>query len=89
MTNKRETPEQCRLRWASKAAGLLIGKTVMAVRYLSPEEMENFGWDSSAVVIEFTDGSWICPSRDDEGNGPGALFTSFEDLPTIPTIDGV
>jgi hypothetical protein len=88
MTDERETPEQRRLRWGSKAAGLLIGKTVMAVRYLSPEEMEGFGWDASAVVIEFTDGSWVCPSRDDEGNGPGALFTSFDNLPTIPVIYG-
>jgi hypothetical protein len=48
--------------------------------------MENLGWDKSGIVLMLDDGTYIYPSRDDEGNGAGALFTSHADLPVIPVI---
>ena len=65
----------------------LIGKKINNVRYLTSEEMiDCFGDDGYKVplVIEFTDGSWIFPMSDDEGNDGGALATSSEEYPTIP-----
>ena len=50
------------------------------------KEQEALGWYNSSLVIFFTDGSYLFPSQDDEGNGAGALFTSFKELPTIPVI---
>lgn len=55
--------------------GWMVGKTVEAVRTLKDSEKEMYGWDGSEVpfVVFFTDGSYIIPMSDDEGNGAGAL----------------
>lgn len=74
-------------RWEKDSTAFLKGKTVKRVRYMTTEEVADMGWNSAAPVIEFTDGSWILASRDDEGNGAGALFTSdAEGVETIPVI---
>jgi hypothetical protein len=58
----------------------IIGKTIANVVKLTAEEIDEMGWqagwDDVAMAIEFTDGSWIIPSRDPEGNGPGFLIYS-------------
>lgn len=73
-------------RWIKAASGLLRGKAVDNVRYMSDAERDELGWNSRAIVIVFRDGSHIFPSRDDEGNDAGALFTGSEALPVIPVI---
>lgn len=56
----------------------LVGKTVREVRPLYAEEIEDLGWDTQgsavAFAVIFTDGSFIIPMRDDEGNGAGTLI---------------
>ena len=57
--------------------GWMVGKTVERVRMLSLEEIEDLGWYPGGEVpfaVFFTDGSYIVPMRDEEGNGPGALL---------------
>ncbi len=58
--------------------GSLVGKTVKQVRTLTDTELKQFMWDGGgsevAFVVFFTDGSFIIPSRDDEGNGAGTLI---------------
>ena len=78
--------DETRLRWERAATKALKGKTVKAVRYMTTGEVEASGWSAAAPVIEFTDGSFIFPVSDDEGNEGGALFTSEKDIPTIPVI---
>lgn len=73
-------------RWEADSTAFLKGKTVKRVRYMTVEEVADMGWHAAAPVIEFTDGSWILASADDEGNGAGALFTSNSQLETIPVI---
>ena len=55
---------------------LLRGKTIQSVRYMTDEEVENFMWYRKALIIIFTDGSYLIPQRDDEGNDAGSLFLS-------------
>ena len=56
----------------------LVGKTIKALRPMTPEELETEGWDDGRrgvpVAIELDDGTVIYPARDEEGNGPGVLF---------------
>ena len=82
-----------RKNWNTIAQNFLVGKTIENARYLSKEEMnECFGEEDYYVgmkvplVIEFTDGSWIFPMSDDEGNDGGALATSSQEEPTLPVI---
>lgn len=72
--------------WEKQISEFLVGKTIAKVRYLTEEEVDYLGWYRKALVIEFTDGSYIFPSADDEGNNAGALFTSDDDLPVIPVV---
>ena len=81
-----------RKNWNTIAQNFLVGKTIENARYLSKEEMnecfgeEDYGGMKVPLVIAFTDGSWIFPMSDDEGNDGGALATSSQEEPTLPVI---
>lgn len=53
---------------------LLKGKTVQNVSWLHKEECEDMQWYNRPVVIRFTDGTFLVPQCDDEGNDGGALL---------------
>jgi len=72
--------------WEQICSKHLVGKTIKEVRYMTDKEQENHGWFRKPLVIFFTDGSFIYPSRDDEGNDAGSLFASFTELQVIPVI---
>lgn len=73
-------------KWEDRCSKMLVGKTIKYVRYMNTCEKQDLGWSKKSLVIFFTDGSFIFPSSDDEGNNAGALFTSFEGIEGIPTI---
>ena len=70
-----------------KLADTLLGLEIVAIEYMSKEEIEHAGWDSRPFCIKLSNGAWIYPMRDDEGNDGGALrYTGEnpEDPQTIP-----
>ena len=70
----KETPDQCCERW-SKQFQILVGRKITNIRYLDAKESEHLDWHGErAIVITLDDGTMFFPSRDDEGNGAGALF---------------
>jgi hypothetical protein len=73
-------------KWEDRCSKFLVGKTIKSVRYQFTCEMKDMGWSKKSLVIFFTDGSYLFPSSDDEGNNAGALFTSYKGLEGIPTI---
>ena len=72
--------------WTDSATKLLKGRTIKAVRYMTPDECDGSDWSRAALVIELDNGVSLWPSMDDEGNDAGALFTTDEELPIIPVI---
>jgi hypothetical protein len=52
----------------------LIGRTIVAVRYLTQEELDDMDWYGNVPVLVFDDGTEIVASQDSEGNGPGVFF---------------
>jgi hypothetical protein len=52
----------------------LVGKRVAKVRYMTAEEAEAFMWDKRPLLIQFTDGDFLIPQMDDEGNDGGAMY---------------
>ena len=52
----------------------LTGKTIASVRYMTEAECKKLMWDKRPLLIRFTDGSYIIPQSDDEGNNGGAIF---------------
>ena len=56
---------------------MIKGRKIKAVRALTQKEMANLGWDRVRVLpvgIVLDDGTVLVASRDEEGNGPGAMF---------------
>lgn len=73
-------------QWNTHASKLLVGRTIKAVSYMLPAEVESHGWEGRALMIELDNGLVIYPSQDDEGNGPGALFTSDDKISVLPVL---
>lgn len=59
--------------WTKQAQGL-VGKCIIAARYLTPKESLALGWTAGSLVLTLHDGTQLFASQDDEGNGPGCLF---------------
>jgi len=55
---------------------VLVGRRIVALRAMGARELEAEGWspDKITPVLVLDDGTILFPSRDGEGNGPGALF---------------
>jgi len=73
-------------RWTKSVAEKLIGLEIVSVSYMSEKNAEAWGWYSRPIEITLSDGHSLLISTDDEGNNGGSVFTSYEDLPTIPTL---
>lgn len=54
----------------------LVGRRIVEMRAMSARELEAEGWppDETVPVLVLDNGAILFPSRDEEGNGPGALF---------------
>ena len=94
-TKKKETPkiqtfvendEQTKRRWLLPCKKILLGRKITSVRYMTEQERKGLGWSHASVVIHLDDNTLLYPSADDEGNEAGALFTTHENLQTIPVI---
>ena len=65
-----------RIDYVQNTFGSLVGKTVRRVRMLTADEMEALMWQgygTTPIIVEFTDGAYIIPMRDAEGNEAGGL----------------
>ena len=71
---KAQTQAQYEKQALQGFTNLLVGKTIRSVFYMGAGDMENMGWYKRPVVIQFTDGTYIIPQCDDEGNDGAALL---------------
>ena len=81
---KKYDPEKLKIHWQKKVAKELVGRKIKTVRYLNKEEAGD--WWSVPIAIQLDNGKWLTPMRDDEGNDGGAIHTTIEGLPCIPTM---
>lgn len=80
MSTKTEVIE----KWTKKSKEVLEGKTIVEVRYMNDQEMEDIGWDSRPIVFFLNDGTCCTLSQDEEGNDGGVLF--YNENGILPTI---
>jgi len=73
-------------KWEKEIAPHLVGKTIAKIEYLTKQEGEEMGWYQLPLAIVFTDGSWIFPMMDAEGNNGGVLATSMKGMELIPAM---
>tara|TARA_Y100001938_G_C8090724_1_gene434883 strand:- start:3105 stop:3344 length:240 start_codon:yes stop_codon:yes gene_type:complete len=69
--------------WNKTAEKFLLGRKIVAVEYMSPEESSEAGWTYQAVCFKLDNDSWVYPMRDDEGNDAGALCVGADTLPVL------
>jgi hypothetical protein len=63
----------------------LLGKKIVAIRYMSDKEKTLFGWHSKPLIIILDDNTFLIPQADDEGNDGGALaMVNGQEFNVIP-----
>ena len=68
----RDAAEQT-YRWQKKIEKQLCGRTIVSVRYMTPQEAESSGWYYQPILLILDDGTALCPMDSDEGNEGSAL----------------
>ena len=70
--------------WTKKSKEVLEGRTIVEVRYMNDEEMEDIGWDSRPIIFTLDNGTYCTLSQDEEGNDGGVLF--YNENGVLPTL---
>ena len=60
----------------------LKGRTIADVQRVTKDDGLGEEFEGTLKII-FSDGHWMCPSADSEGNDGGVLFTTFEKAGTL------
>lgn len=85
-TEKAIAPDKAEDLWTKISSRQLLGRKIVAVRYMSEAEASDLGWYHRPVVIQLDDGNLVYPSVDAEGNDAGTLFTNDEASPVLPVL---
>ena len=65
--------------WKKYAERHLVDKTIAHVRNMTEDEASGIGWlTTRPLVLIMEDGSYVFPSKDDEGNDGGFFFGKFK-----------
>ena len=78
--------KEMKKKWQDRAEKILVGRKIVKVEWFSDKEAENNMWHSKPIAMLLDDGIWIFPSRDDEGNDGGALFTTSKVESCLPVM---
>jgi hypothetical protein len=74
--------------WTNVATKLLRGRTIVQVRYVTNEEIQDTYFAKRGLQIVLDNGTILYPMQDDEGNDFGAVHYQLKDgtdliLPTL------
>jgi len=70
--------------WNKNAEKILLGQKIVRVEYMSKEDAEEMDWCSRPIQILLSNGIWLTPQQDDEGNDGGSISTNTNHI--IPTL---
>lgn len=79
-----KTTTEVHNHWTKKSKEVLEGRTIVEVRYLNDDEMEQLGWYKRPVCFILDNGEYCVVSCDDEGNDGGSLF--YGENGVLPTL---
>ena len=70
--------------WTKKCEKILLGQKIVKVEYMSEKDADDMDWASRPIQIRLSNGIWLTPTQDDEGNDGGSISTNTTDI--IPTL---
>ena len=70
--------------WNKNAEKILLGQKIVRVEYMSKKDAEEMDWYSRPIQILLSNGVWLTPQQDDEGNDGGSISTNTNHM--IPTL---
>ena len=82
----KEEWKKMKKKWQDRAEKILLGRKIVKVEWLTDKECEDSGWYNKPICMLLDDGTWIYPSKDDEGNDGGALFTTSKVESCLPVM---
>jgi len=74
------------LTWEQKIAKQLVGRKIVEVRYMTPQESKESYWYYQPILLILDDGTALCPMDSDEGNQAGSLAHFGGEQETIPVM---
>ena len=80
-------------KWKNRLSPELLGQRIVKMQYMSKKDAEEMGWYKRPLILMLSNGTWIIPQQDDEGNDGGALWLMNSDkelketLAPVITID--
>ena len=72
--------------WEKKIKAYLLNQKIVSIRYMPNKDADYQNWHKRPIQIKLSNGVWLPPSQDDEGNDGGSLHTNIKELPIIPVI---
>ena len=82
----KEEWKKMKKKWQDRAEKVLLGRKIVKVEWLTDKECKDSGWYNKPICMLLDDGTWIYPSKDDEGNDGGALFTTSKVESCLPVM---
>jgi hypothetical protein len=61
-------------KWQKQAVGLLKGRTIVNVQWMTEENAKEIGWRNRPLLMVLDNGTIVHAQADDEGNDGGALY---------------
>ena len=82
----KEEWKKMKKKWQDRAEKVLLGRKIVKVEWMTDKECEDWLWYNKPICMLLDDGTWIYPSKDDEGNDGGALFTTSKIESCLPVM---
>ena len=78
--------KQLREYWIERMKKLLLNHRIVEVDYMDDKGAEEMGLHNKPIQIKLSNGLWLTPMKDDEGNDGGAIHTNHKKESVIPTL---
>jgi len=69
---------QLTIDWQKEAEKQLLGRKIVALRWMSTQEAEAMDWFNRPIILKLDNDTFLVPQSDDEGNDGGALWIHQE-----------
>ena len=74
LERQKELQNSTSQKWKNRLSPELLGQRIIKMQYMSKKDAKEMGWYKRPLMLMLSNGTWIIPQQDDEGNDGGALW---------------